>query len=170
MHSAYDRKSFFTSYALPNQRSSLRTTLYLGVRLKGVFRPRRPLNTTTPAQKHHVRQLVAYLQSEELSPEQKSKPLEPIVDDKMPSDRMLSLGDASFGGVVFRQSCGICHKTEGTGPAPSLIRNGYSRYQIAKKVRGLDEKGLNGLRMPLFSKDRLSDRQLLNVVAYVYQL
>ncbi|MBS12446.1 MAG: hypothetical protein CME19_12675 [Gemmatimonadetes bacterium] len=123
-----------------------------------------------PAQKHHVRQLVAYLQSEELSPEQKSKPLEPIVDDKMPSDRMLSLGDASFGGVVFRQSCGICHKTEGTGPAPSLIRNGYSRYQIAKKVRGLDEKGLNGLRMPLFSKDRLSDRQLLNVVAYVYQL
>ena len=26
------------------------------------------------------------------------------------------------------------------------------------------------LSMPLFSKDRLSDRQLLNVVAYVYQL
>ena len=122
------------------------------------------------APKHDVRQLAAYLQSEEISPEQKSKPIEPILDEKIPGDRMLSLGDPAFGGAVFRQSCGICHKTEGTGPAPSLVRNGYSRYQIAKKIRGLDPKGLNGLRMPPFSKDRLSDRQLLNVVAYVYQL
>ena len=83
---------------------------------------------------------------------------------------MLALGEAAFGGVVFRKSCLICHKDEGTGPAPSLVRNGYSRYQIAKKVRGLGTTGLNGLMMPPFSKDRLSDRQLLNVVAYVYQL
>lgn len=123
-----------------------------------------------PAPAHYVRQLAAYLRSEEISPEQKSKPIEPLLDDKLPSDRMLSLGDPAFGGVVFRKSCDICHKTEGTGPAPSLVRNGYSRYQIAKKVRGLSSKGLNGLKMPPFSKDRLSDRQLLNVVAYVYQL
>ena len=123
-----------------------------------------------PAPAHHIRQLVAYLKSEELSPEQKSKPIEPILGDKLPSDRMLALGDSAFGGAVFRQSCGICHKTEGTGPAPSLVRNGYSRYQIAKKIRGLDKMGLNGLMMPPFSKDRISDRQLLNVVAYVYQM
>ena len=123
-----------------------------------------------PAPAHRVRQLKAYLQSEEVSPEGKSEPIEPILDDKLPSDRMLGVGDAAFGGIVFRQSCGICHKTDGTGPAPSLIRNGYSRYQIAKKVRGLDTKGLNGLVMPPFSKDRLSDRQLLNVVAFVYQM
>ncbi len=119
---------------------------------------------------HRVRQLAAYLRSEEISPEQKSKPLEPILDDKLPSVRMLGVGDPAFGGVVFRQSCGICHKLDGTGPAPSLVRNGYSRYQIAKKVRGLDKMGLNGLIMPSFSKDRLSDRQLLNIVAYIYQL
>ncbi len=123
-----------------------------------------------PAPAHHVRQLAAYLRSEELSPEQKSKPIEPILDDTLPSDRMLGLGDAAFGGAVFRQSCGICHKTEGTGPAPSLVRNGYSRYQIAKKIRGLDKMGLNGLMMPSFSKDRISDRQLLNVVAFVYHM
>lgn len=123
-----------------------------------------------PAPAHRVRQLAAYLRSEEISPEQKSKPVEPIRDDKLPSDRMLALGDPAFGGAVFRQSCGICHKNDGTGPAPSLIRNGYSRYQIAKKVRGLGKRGLNGLMMPPFSKDRLSDRQLLNVVAYVYQM
>jgi cytochrome c5 len=123
-----------------------------------------------PAPVHRVRQLSAYLKSEEISPELKSKPIEPLMDEKMPSDRMLALGDAAFGGVVFRQSCGICHKDEGTGPGPSLIKNGYSRYQIAKKVRGLGKRGLNGLMMPPFSKDRVSDRQLLNVVAYVYQL
>ena len=123
-----------------------------------------------PPTAHRLRVLAAYLKSEELSPEQKSKPIEPILDDKLPSDRMLALGDSAFGGIVFRQSCGICHKTEGTGPAPSLVRNGYSRYQIAKKIRGLGKKGLDGLMMPPFSKDRLSDRQLLNVVSYVYQL
>lgn len=126
--------------------------------------------TGKPAPAHYVRQLAAYLTSEAMSPELKSKPLEPIRDDKIPSDRMLGLGDPAFGGSVFERSCEICHKTEGTGPAPSLVRNGYSRYQIAKKVRGMDKKGLNGLIMPPFSKDRLSDRQLLNVVAYVYQL
>ena len=123
-----------------------------------------------PAPGHRVRQLSAYLKSEEISPELKSKAIEPLKDDKLPSDRMLALGEAAFGGMVYRQSCLICHKDEGTGPAPSLIRNGYSRYQIAKKVRGLGKTGLNGLLMPPFSKDRLSDRQLLNVVAYVYQL
>jgi cytochrome c len=119
---------------------------------------------------HRVRQLRAYLRSDEVSPEQKSEPIEPIRDDKMPSDRMLRLGDVGFGGAAFKSSCGICHKTDGTGPAPSLVRNGYSRYQIAKKVRGLSAKGLNGLKMPSFSKGRLSDRRLVNVVAYVYQL
>jgi cytochrome c553 len=123
-----------------------------------------------PPGAHRVRQLKAYLRSEEISPEQKSKPIEPHRDENLPSDRMLALGDPAFGGAVFRQSCQICHKTDGTGPGPSLVRNGYSRYQISKKIRGLDKKGLNHLIMPPFSKDRLSDRQMLNVLAYVYQM
>lgn len=83
---------------------------------------------------------------------------------------MLTMGDSSLGSVVFRRSCEICHIHDGSGPAPSLIRNGFSRYQIGKKIRGLDNKGLRGIAMPPFSKDRLSDREMLNVVAFVYQL
>jgi cytochrome c553 len=119
---------------------------------------------------HRVRQLAAYLQTEDLSPERKSKAVEPMRAEAVPGDRMLTMGDSSLGSVVFRRSCEICHIHDGKGPAPSLIRNGFSRYQIGKKIRGLDNKGLRGIAMPPFSKDRLSDREMLNVVAFVYQL
>jgi mono/diheme cytochrome c family protein len=56
------------------------------------------------------------------------------------------------------------------GGRSSLVRNGYSRYLIAKKVRALAAQGLNGLQMPGFAKDRISERELLNVVSYVYQM
>ena len=63
-----------------------------------------------------------------------------------------------------------CHTRDGRGPAPNLLRNGLSRYQIAKKVRQVENKGLEGLVMPPFPKDRLSDRELINVVAFVYEM
>lgn len=122
------------------------------------------------AETHRVRQLVAYLQTEELSPERKSKPIDPDRATKLPSDRTLSVGDPSLGDGVFRRSCEHCHRHDGSGPGPSLLRNGYSRYQIGKKIRGIDNAGLRGLAMPPISKDRLSDREMLNVIAYVYQL
>ena len=64
----------------------------------------------------------------------------------------------------------MCHLSDGSGPGPSLVRNGYSRYQIAKKIRGIRNKGLKGLIMPRFPKVRLSDRELINVVAFVFQM
>jgi mono/diheme cytochrome c family protein len=122
-----------------------------------------------PAQ-HEVRQLIAYLQSDELTVERKSKAIELMWSDKLPGDRLLELGDPGLGGAAFKRSCSMCHLPDGSGAGPSLTRNGYSRYQIAKKIRGIDNEGLNGLIMPRFPKDRLSDRELINVVAFVYQM
>ena len=127
-------------------------------------------NTGTDPATHHVRQLAAYLKSENLVQEQKAKPIEPMWTDKIPSDRQLKGGEANLGGRVFRRSCALCHSSDGSGPGPSLVRNGYSRYQIAKKIRGIENEGLDGLVMPSFPQDRLSDRELLNAVEFVYQM
>ena len=124
---------------------------------------------TDPAP-HQIRQLSAYLRSEELTIERKSKAIEVEWPDKLPGDRLLELGDPGLGGAGFKRSCSMCHLPDGSGPGPSLVRNGYSRYQIAKKIRGFKNKGLKGLVMPRFPKARLSDRELINVVAFVYQL
>lgn len=120
--------------------------------------------------KHHLRKVLAYLRSDDLSPEKKSRAIEPMRTNKLPSDQLLELGDLNLGMPIFRRSCSHCHLDDGSGPAPSLIRNGYSRYQIAKKVRGIDNPGLEGLVMPPFSKDRISDRELINIVAFIYQM
>ena len=122
-----------------------------------------------PAQ-HHVRQLIAFLRSDEMVQDSKAKSIETMWIDQIPSDRMLKIGDVALGYRIFRRSCEGCHVSDGTGPAPSLVRNGYSRYHIAKKIRNMDNTGLNGLIMPAFQLDRLSDRELINVAAYVYQM
>ncbi|MDP6779341.1 MAG: c-type cytochrome [Candidatus Latescibacteria bacterium] len=124
----------------------------------------------TPPAKHHLRQILAYLRSEGLSPERKSKGIIPMWAEKVPADDLLKVGDANKGTPIFRRACLPCHPTDRGGPGPSLIRNGYSRYQIAKKIREIDNSGLDGLVMPPFPKDRLSDRQLINVVAFVYEM
>lgn len=121
-------------------------------------------------QKHRIRKLAAYLQSDELSPEKRSKALELKLAEAVPTDLLLKRGDMVVGSSLFRSRCSICHLSDGTGAAPSLIRNGYSRYLIAKKVRALGARGLKGLMMPGYARDRISERELLNVVAYVYQM
>ena len=123
-----------------------------------------------PPEKHHLRQLTAYLEWEEISPERRSKALEPVWAEAVPSDRLLKVGDEGLGLGIYRRACVSCHLEDGSGPGPSLIRNGYSRHQIAKKIRGIGNTGLDGLVMPPFPKDRLSDRQLINAVAYVYMM
>ena len=122
-----------------------------------------------PAQ-HHLRQLVAFLRSDAMIEEFKAKSIEPMWIDQIPSDRMLKIGDIQLGFRVFRRSCEGCHVSDGSGPAPSLEKNGYSRYQIAKKIRNINNKGLDNLVMPAFPLDRLSDRDLINVAAYVFQM
>jgi mono/diheme cytochrome c family protein len=122
-----------------------------------------------PAQ-HHLRQVIAFLKSENMIQESKTKSIEPMWTEQIPGDRMLKVGDVALGFRLFRRSCEACHASDGTGPAPSLVKNGYSRYQIAKKIRHINNPGLNGLVMPAFPLDRLSDRELINVVVYVFQM
>lgn len=122
-----------------------------------------------PAQ-HHVRQLIAFLRSDALIQDSRAKSIEPMWIDQIPSDRMLKLGDIQLGFRVFRRSCEGCHLSNGKGPAPALEKNGYSRYHIAKKIRNIDNEGLEGLIMPAFPLDRLSDRDVINVAAYVFQM
>ena len=119
---------------------------------------------------HYIRQLSAYLRSEDLTVERKSKAIELEWSDKIPSDRLLQYGDPGLGGAAFRRSCSMCHLSDGSGPSMSLVRNGYSRYQIAKKIRGINNKGLDGLIMPRFPNARMSDREMINIIAFVYQM
>lgn len=127
-------------------------------------------NTGEEPAEHHLRQLIAFLRSDSMIEEFKAKSIDPMWLDQIPSDRMLKVGDVALGARVYRRSCEICHQMDDSGPAPSLVRNGYSRYQIAKKIRNIDNKGLKGVVMPAFPLDRLSDRELINVAAYVFQM
>jgi cytochrome c len=97
-------------------------------------------NSGVEPSQHHVRQLIAFLKSESMVEDQKAKALEPKWTNQIPSDRMLKVGDIDIGFRVFRRSCQACHAMDGSGPGPSLNRNGYSRYQIAKKIRAINNR------------------------------
>lgn len=109
--------------------------------------------------------VAAYL--EEISPEAQSKPIEAVRAQTIPGDLALQQGNLGRGKTLYERSCSICHAN---GPAPSLYRNGYTPRQIAKKVRGLSPEGIAGVIMPAFSLDRLSNLELLDVVAYVVKM
>ena len=93
-----------------------------------------------------------------------------LAQNRITRDRLLQYGDPGLGGAAFKRSCSMCHLSDGSGPSMSLVRNGYSRYQIAKKIRGINNKGLDGLIMPRFPTARMSDREMINVIAFVYQM
>jgi mono/diheme cytochrome c family protein len=109
--------------------------------------------------------IASYL--EEISPEAQSKPVEVVRTETIPSDPALQQGNLARGKVIYERSCSICHAS---GPAPSLYRNGYTPRQIARKVRGLSPEGIAGVIMPAFSLDRLSNLDLVDVVAYVVRM
>lgn len=109
--------------------------------------------------------IAAYL--EEISPELQSKPIDVVRTQTIPNDQVLRQGDLARGKAIYERSCGICHAN---GPAPSLYRNGYTPRQIAKKIRGLSPEGIAGVLMPAFSLDRLSNLDLINIVAYAVRM
>jgi mono/diheme cytochrome c family protein len=90
-----------------------------------------------------------------------------------PSD--LSGGDADAGRTVFNQSCAVCHGQDGAGTnqAPPVVGHGYERSYTAQRVRtsGRSDSpiypGLSGGIMPFWAADRLSDAELLDLVAYL---
>jgi mono/diheme cytochrome c family protein len=91
-----------------------------------------------------------------------------------PSD--LTGGDPERGRATFNGSCTVCHgeNASGTTRAPALGGAPLDREYIARRVRtsGRQESptydGLTGGIMPFWAADRLSDDELLDVVAYLH--
>jgi mono/diheme cytochrome c family protein len=87
----------------------------------------------------------------------------------------LSGGDAEAGQALFNESCIVCHGRDasGTSQAPALRGELLDAETIAVRVRtsGLEEStvydGLAGGRMPFWSAERLTDEELLDLIAFV---
>jgi mono/diheme cytochrome c family protein len=87
----------------------------------------------------------------------------------------LSGGDIGAGQNLFNSSCVGCHGTDaaGTDRAPPLFGSLLDADYIAERVRrsGLADSptypGLTGGRMPFWGGDRLSDDELVDIVAFV---
>lgn len=81
-------------------------------------------------------------------------------------------GDAELGRRVFYRACSTCHPKGGQGLGPAIA--GKSVADVAKKVRegnGFIRGSRKGAEwMPFFGRDRLSDRQVADVAAFVASL
>lgn len=92
-----------------------------------------------------------------------------------PSD--LGGGNAEEGRQIFNNRCAVCHGKDaaGTNRAPALRRSDLAPDYVAERIRLSGDSdssvydGLTGGQMPFWSKQRLSDGELRNVVAYVAQ-
>ena len=84
-------------------------------------------------------------------------------------------GDAEIGQALFNKRCAICHGENGIGTqkAPRIVDIGLPESYIATRVRtsGREDStvytGLTGGIMPFWGSDRLSDTELINIIAYV---
>jgi mono/diheme cytochrome c family protein len=84
-------------------------------------------------------------------------------------------GRVDAGRALFNSSCAVCHGTDGAGSlrGPNLAGASLAPELIARRVRTSGAvgsgtyPGLTGGRMPFWSKDRLSDAELRDLVAFV---
>ena len=103
------------------------------------------------------------------------KEVEPLSFQIVEPPADLSGGDAGAGRRVFNDSCAGCHgeDAQGTNKAPNLVEVELDAETIGRRVRtsGLSDssvyEGLTGGRMPFWAKDRLSDDELRDMVAYL---
>lgn len=87
----------------------------------------------------------------------------------------LAGGDATQGRALFNGSCAICHAVDGAGSiqAPAVAGFGLDGAFVANRVRGSGRsnsavyEGLNGGIMPFWGANRLSDSELIDIVAYL---
>ena len=100
---------------------------------------------------------------------------EPIVIDIVEPPADLSGGDELNGRSLFNERCIVCHGFDGEGTqlAPQITGRGLAEELIATRVRtsGLSDsgayQGLTGGVMPFWGADRLSDGELIDIVAFV---
>ena len=103
---------------------------------------------------------------------------EPIAIQIVSPPADLSGGDMITGMTLFNGSCAVCHGPDavGTERAPSLIGEELDAETIARRVRtsgfrgSTTYEGLTGGRMPFWGADRISDDELLDLVAYVEEI
>ncbi|MEM7434306.1 MAG: DM13 domain-containing protein [Myxococcota bacterium] len=84
-------------------------------------------------------------------------------------------GDPMVGQEIFNETCVVCHgvDAEGTERGPTLVGSSLSAELVARRVRTSGTvnssvyQGLTGGRMPFWAADRLSDEELLDVIAFV---
>ncbi|MEM7016849.1 MAG: DM13 domain-containing protein [Pseudomonadota bacterium] len=87
----------------------------------------------------------------------------------------LTGGDETLGRASFNKRCIVCHGIDGTGTqlAPAITNKNLPAELIARRVRTSGRTnsaayaGLTGGVMPFWSADRLSDHELLDIIAYV---
>ncbi|NJK32955.1 MAG: c-type cytochrome, partial [Deltaproteobacteria bacterium] len=87
----------------------------------------------------------------------------------------LTGGDVLEGQAVFNGSCAVCHGQDGAGTnqAPPVVGFGHDPGYSATRIRtsGRSDsavyEGLTGGVMPFWASDRLSDAELLDLVAYL---
>lgn len=102
---------------------------------------------------------------------------EPIEYDVVSPPSDLGGGNAEKGRQIFNNRCAVCHGKDaaGTNKAPALRRNDLAPKYVAERIRLSGDSdssvydGLTGGQMPFWSKQRLSDGALRDVVAYVAQ-
>jgi cytochrome c len=104
---------------------------------------------------------------------------QPIDIEIVPPLENLSGGNATSGQTLFNASCSICHEIDGTGGAlaPKVGGRGYDEFftaeLVAKRVRTSGSStdsiytGLTGGVMPFWGKNRLSDDELKDLIAFL---
>jgi len=100
---------------------------------------------------------------------------EPLTYEIEPPPADLSGGDADAGQAVFNSSCAVCHGTDGAGTqqGPGVAGLALEPGTIATRIRTSGRAnsevypGLTGGIMPFWAADRLSDAELLDLVAWL---
>ena len=87
----------------------------------------------------------------------------------------LTGGDAQIGRQVFNSTCIVCHGEDGGGTprAPAVAGRGLEAAYIARRIRtsgpadSAAYDGLSGGKMAFWGLDRLSDAELIDIVAWL---
>ncbi len=84
---------------------------------------------------------------------------------QVPPPAVLTGGDVSRGRAVFNAACATCHGVDGIGSprGPNLAGTQPAADYVASRVRGFPLVG----RMPFWAEDRLSDGELIDLIAWL---